>query len=284
MAVNGNGNPATHFGNQVRKERMARGWSLRELAARSGVDYTHLSRIESGKRPPTEKIAMAMDGVFTNRKGWFLEFYEDSKHAIPSGFRDWSEYESKARDLVIWCPSIFDGSIQTPDYARAVLSMHPGVTPEQIDARLKGRMQRQRRLLGDGGPVITWLVAHVALFSATGSAETMAEQCAYVLDVASRPNVTVQVVPAVAHPLATSLAYVTDSAAYTEHALGGHVYAEDETVTRLRSLIGTVRGEAIPVRASLAMIGEADRKWTGARARTAATGAARASRSVRQQT
>ena len=278
MAVNGNVNPATHFGNQVRKERLARGWSLRELAAQSGIDYTHLSRIESGKRPPTEKIATAMDRVFPNRKGWFLEFYEDSRHAIPSGFRDWSEYEAKARDLVIWCPSIFDGSVQTPDYARAVLQTYPGVTPEVIEKRLQGRMQRQQRLLGDGGPFITWLVDHVALARATGSAEVMAGQMSHVLDVASLPNVTVQVVPAVAHPLSTALVIVADGAAYTEHGLGGHVYTEDETVTRLRALIGTVRGEAAKVSESLRLIQEAGRLWSGASQHTARTAAQRASR------
>ena len=34
------GNPAKHFGKQMRKERLARGWTLREFAARSGINYT----------------------------------------------------------------------------------------------------------------------------------------------------------------------------------------------------------------------------------------------------
>jgi hypothetical protein len=106
----------------------------------------------------------------------------------------------------------------------------------------------------------------------------MAGQCAHVLDVASLPNVTVQVVPPVAHPLATALVIVSDNAAYTEHALGGHVYTEDETVTRLRALIGSVRGEAAKVSESLRLIQEADRLWSGVRARTARTAERRASR------
>jgi ribosome-binding protein aMBF1 (putative translation factor) len=70
MAVHGDGNPSTHFGRQVKKERLARGLSLRELSARSGIDYSHLSRIEGGKRPPTEAVADALDAAFPERRGW----------------------------------------------------------------------------------------------------------------------------------------------------------------------------------------------------------------------
>jgi hypothetical protein len=179
---------------------------------------------------------------------------------------------------VIWCPGMIDGSIQTPDYARAVFSGYPGATPDQIETRLRNRMERQRMILRDGGPSVVWLVAHVALYAAYGSPEVMAGQCAHVLDVASRTNVTVQVVPAVGHPLSNALVIVADTGAYTEHALGGSVFTEDESVSRLRELVATVRGEAVPVRVSLAMIREARQRWTGGNRRTAATGEARASK------
>lgn len=47
------------------------GWSLPELSRRTGIDAGHLSRIENGKRPPTEAIALACDAVFPERRGWF---------------------------------------------------------------------------------------------------------------------------------------------------------------------------------------------------------------------
>jgi transcriptional regulator with XRE-family HTH domain len=99
MAVNGNGNPTTHFGRQMRKERTARGWSLREFAERSGIDFSYLSRVESGRRPPTEKIALACDAVFTERRGWFREYYEESRTWTPAGFRSWGEHEDKSATL-----------------------------------------------------------------------------------------------------------------------------------------------------------------------------------------
>src|SRR5450756_2852050 len=96
MAANTENSAATHFGRQMKKERIAHGWSLREFSARTGTDFTTLSRIENGHRPPNENVAMACDAVFPERRGWFLEYYEESKSWVPAGFRDWPELENKA--------------------------------------------------------------------------------------------------------------------------------------------------------------------------------------------
>jgi transcriptional regulator with XRE-family HTH domain len=87
MAVNGKNSASTHFGRQMRKERLAHGWSLREFSARSGIDIGHASRIENGKQPPSENVARACDAVFPERRGWFLEYYDESKSWVPAGFR-----------------------------------------------------------------------------------------------------------------------------------------------------------------------------------------------------
>lgn len=42
------------FGKKVRQARKAQGIGLRELARRIDIDYSHLSRIERGKRPPPD--------------------------------------------------------------------------------------------------------------------------------------------------------------------------------------------------------------------------------------
>lgn len=59
MTGNKPNSAATHLGRQMKRDRQAHGWSLRELSARTGIDYATLSRIENGKRPPTEKLAAA---------------------------------------------------------------------------------------------------------------------------------------------------------------------------------------------------------------------------------
>jgi transcriptional regulator with XRE-family HTH domain len=282
MTVNNGGNPVTHFGRQMRKERLARGWSLREFAARTGINIAQASRIETGKSPPTERVAAACDVAFPERAGWFSEYYEESKSWVPAAFRSWAEYEDKAAELLVWAPGIIDGLAQSEGYAHALLSVHPGATDDVVTARLKGRMERQQRLLRDDGPTVGLLVDMPALYRAVGSAEIMAEQCARLAEVARRDAVTLQLVPPVRIPLATvSLILADNAAAYTENAVSGSVYTEDETVRRLQRLITMLRAEARPASESLAMIRRAERQWSGVRARTAPTADRRASRSAR---
>jgi hypothetical protein len=64
----------------------------------------HLSRIENGKRPPTENLAAACDAAFPERRGWFSEYYEEMRtwSEVPAAFKDWSELEDKAATLSAW--------------------------------------------------------------------------------------------------------------------------------------------------------------------------------------
>lgn len=262
----------------MRKHRIAHGWSLREFAARSGINLGTLSQIENGKRPMTESQAIKCDELFPELKGWFLEFYEESKSWMPAGFRDWSECENRARDLLVWTPGAIDGVAQTSDYARELLSIYPGVTADIVDTRLANRMERQKRLFREDGPTIGLLVDMAALYRGVGSAEIMAAQCRRLLELATMPQVTMQVVPPVKINLATALVILADDAAYTENAIGGAVFTDTETVARLRALITTVRAEARPASESLAIVRKADTSWTGASRHTQATAARRASK------
>jgi transcriptional regulator with XRE-family HTH domain len=276
---NNGSSPVTHFGRQMRKERLARGWSIHELGKRTGIAAGHLSRIENGKRPPTENIADACDAVFPERRGWFTEYYQESRTWAPAGFRDWPEYENKAARLLEWSPGIITGLLQTEEYAQGLLAVHPGVTSQIVAARLANRMERQRRVLfRDDPPTAVYLMDHAALYRLVGSPGIMAGQMRHLAEVASMPNVTVQILPAVAHPATQSGFMIADDAAYTEHVLGGLVFTEVETVTGLERIFDTLRSECYRASESAAIIGKAAELWTGESRVTAAATAATASR------
>jgi hypothetical protein len=262
MSANTGNSAATHFGRQMKKERLAHGWSLREFSARTGVDFTTLSRIESGKRPPTEKVAKACDVAFPGRRGWFFEYYEESKSWVPAGFRSWAEYEDKAVTLRTWTPGVIDGLLQTQDYARELLST-AGATAEVTEARLASRMARQARVLLRDDPPLAWFVVdELSLYRLVGSAEVMAGQMRHLADVGTLPNVTLQILPAVAHPAGASGFVVTDSAVYAEHVIGGFTYTEAETVTAALRLFTRINAESSKASESLAMIGRLGELWT----------------------
>ena len=270
------GNPAAHFGKQLRKERTARGWSLDELSRATGIAAGHLSRIENGKRPPTEAVAAACDAVFPER-GWFTEYYQESRTWMPAGFRDWPEVENKAARICVWSPGIIDGLLQTEGYAAALLGTLPGATAEAVTSRQANRMARQRRVLLREDPPAAWFVVdHAALYRLVGSAQVMAGQVRRLTEVAALPNVTVQVLPAVAHPATQSGFMVTEDSAYAEHVGGGYVYTDQETVNRFARLFDNLRGESYRVSESLAAIRKAGETWTGESRATAEPTAASA--------
>jgi hypothetical protein len=279
MAGTPSGNLALgHFGRQMRKERLARGWSLPELSQQTGINAGHLSRIERGVRPPTENVADACDAVFTDRRGWFREYYEESKSWMPPGLRSWAEHEDRAARLSVWAPGIIHGLLQTEDYARTLIAALPGVSPEVVRARLASRLARQQRVLlrKDDPPAVGAIIDHAALYRLVGSPEVMTAQMRHLAQVAAMPHVTLQVLPAIAHPATASELIIADSsAAYCEHLAAGGVYTEDETVTRLERLFDTIRAESYRASDSAATIGKAEETWTGeSRATAGPTGPA----------
>jgi transcriptional regulator with XRE-family HTH domain len=257
MTGNNGNNPATHFGKQMKKERLAHGLGLREFAQLTGINAGHLSRIENGKRPPTENVATACDAAFPERRGWFTEYYEELRgwSEVPAAFRNWAEFEEKAARLCVWSPSIVHGFLQAEDYARALISTVPGTTTEAAAARLASRTERQRRVLGrDAPPKVVFLVDELALYRCVGSTEVMAAQVRRLCDIAAMPLVTLQVLPAVAHNAnASGFIVADDAAAYAEHVAGGYVFTDEQTVTSLALRFDSLRGECMKVSESAVM-------------------------------
>lgn len=249
----------------MRKERIARGWTLRDLARETGIAPGHLSNIENGKRAPTERVAAKMDKAFPGRRGWFTEYHQDSREWAPPGYRSWAEYEDKASSLHVWCPGVLHGLIQTEAYARAHLEAVTDVPPDVIDARVEARMERQRRILQREGPPSAWiLVDEAALFRLEGTPEVMADQMDHVLSIASLPDVVLQVVPAVTHAANASEVIVANNAAYAEHVAGGYVFTDHDTVSALRRLLATLQGESYRVSESAALVERVRDVWTTA--------------------
>ena len=256
MADNKDISAATHFGRQMKKERLARGWSLHQLSERTAYDAAHLSRIENGLRPPTRALAAACDAAFPERHGWFTEYYDESRQwaEVPPGFRDWSELEDKAAQLRVWSPGIIHGLLQTEDYARTLLATMPGASEEAITGRLRARMERQRRVILCEIPPTAWFVVdELALCRLVGSAGIMTAQLRQLAALAAMPDVTVQVLPTIAHPATASGFVVADDAAWCEHVAGGFVYT-DQTVRLVLRLFDSLRAECYRASESAALI------------------------------
>jgi transcriptional regulator with XRE-family HTH domain len=251
---------AEYFGAQLRKERIKAKLSISALARIMEMSDPHLGRIERGVRQPTREIAIALDEVFRHREGAFLELYEASRSWVPAAFRKWSEYEDQATRLMVWSQDIFDGLLQTSDYARALLSARSR-DPDAIAGRLKARMDRQQRILyRDDPPHVWFIVDEAALYRRVRSAQVMAEQCGHLLAVSRLSHVTMAVMPAIEHCAHESGFIVADNAAYSESVASRGVHM-DQTVPELLARFGSLQGECYRAAESVAMIEKVGAIW-----------------------
>lgn len=261
----------------MRRDRLAHGWSMTELANRSKINPAHLGRIESGLRPPTVRVADALDKVFTERRGWYLQWLDDIRTApeVPATFRSWSDYEDQSATLRLWTPLIVHGLFQTEDYARALIAL-TGVTGEVAAARLRARMERQQRVLGRCR--VSYVLDQSALYRLVGSPEIMTAQLRHLLDAAAMPNVVLQVMPEIAHDALAAGYSLADDAVWSEHVVSGGVYTDPEIVASAAARHDILRGECLKVSESLALIGGLAEQWTGENQPTRPVAAAIASR------
>ncbi|MGH3281038.1 MAG: helix-turn-helix domain-containing protein [Trebonia sp.] len=252
-------NPASHFGRQLKKERLGHGWSLDDLARETGIHPAHLSRIENGHRPPTEKVAKACDAAFPTRRGWFTEYWTELQRwtEVPSWFRPWAEYEMNTTKLHVWSPGVVDGLLQTEDYARVTISSAPMVAPAKVVERVANRMARQKRVLFRDEPPTAWFLVDVtSLRRMSPRNPVMSAQLRRLLEVAALPNVTFQVVPECMHAGLLGGFIVADGAAYAESVHAGQVYADEETVSLMNARFDSIRSEAMRASESQALIRE----------------------------
>lgn len=255
-ASNHAADPMRHFGRQVKKARLARGWTIREAGRELGYDDAQVSRVETGSRPPTESFAKACDRVWPERDGWFLDYYTESREwlATPPWFRPWIPIEAATTELRVWQNEVVPGLLQTEDYAQAILAIAPGVTPEVVAERVAARLARQPVLMRPD--LAAWyLISEVALRTVAGSPTVMADQMEHLLTVTALPSVTIQVVQAgVAHCGASGAFEVAIGGAYVETAFGGMVFEDTATVQGLVRRFDTIRAQARSAPESLDVI------------------------------
>lgn len=257
---------AGHFARQMKKERLAHGWSLAELGRRTRLDPAHLGRVESGRRAPTEAIATALDRAVPERRGWFSDWLSESREwpEIPATFRHWPDYEDRAITICTWTPGIIDGLIQCEDYSRALIAVQRAVTAEIAAARLAARLERQRRVLDrrDSPPAVWVVVDEMALYRRVGSPAVMAAQMRHLVEVAARPQVTLTVMPAIEHAANASGFVLADDAAWCEHLAAGGVYTEPHIINELTWRFDRLRAECYRASESMALIDRMTEIWT----------------------
>jgi hypothetical protein len=91
----------------------------------------------------------------------------------------------------------------------------------------------------------------------------MAAQLHHLLDMADWPNVTLQVMPEVAHASVASEYLIADDAVWSESVVAGGVHVTHEILTAVEVRFDSLRGECMKVSESLTLIERLEQSWSG---------------------
>jgi transcriptional regulator with XRE-family HTH domain len=263
-------NPAAFFGAELRRARVAAGFSSQEaLAARLGFDRTVIAKAETGERPPTIEVLTAWceachlnDDLF-GRLGMLARRADGP---VPTWFEDWLRAEGEAHTLRIWQPLIIPGLLQTAEYARA-LFLAAGADDAKADDLAALRMERQSILDRAEPTHVITVLDESALRKLVGTPAIMYEQLTYLASRAERPNISVEVVPASTGANA-GLSGGFQLASYDDAPDVLNMNGVEDVTEERRSLVrhatrifDLVRADALPRAASRALILEAAEQW-----------------------
>ncbi|MCE7080056.1 helix-turn-helix transcriptional regulator [Streptomyces sp. ST2-7A] len=254
---------AALFGARVRKLRTAAGLTQAELGRRAYVVDSRITQIERacGARPTLE-LARALDEIL-DADSLLTDLWP---YVYRETFPDWSrtfmEYSARAVRIHQYAAHVVPGLLQTPDYARAVLSKGRSLRDEaHLNERLTARLRRQERLREPDQPELWLVLDEAVLRRPVGGWKVMRAQLERLLEATRDPRVTLQVLPfdqGEHDSMGGSLTVLTlpdqTEIAYTEGADYGQLVEDPSEVGLYSFLYDRLRAVALPPLMSLDMI------------------------------
>jgi transcriptional regulator with XRE-family HTH domain len=264
--------PAALIGMELARIRAEAGYPVQAaFAAALGYERTVISKAESGDRPPTTAVFTAwMDacGVTGTERAMLerqLILARNARGAIPGWFTWWIDVEKQADSIRVWCPLLIPGLLQIEEYIRA-LYLLSGVDEDEADEKVAARLERQAIVDGDDPVHLTVLIAEPVLHVPVGAAAVMIRQLEHLLTMSRRRNVILQIVRGAGGLAGMFGAF--DIAGGPEipdtmrmEAVEDQTTDSREMVRQAAAIFEQVRGRALNVEESRAVIVEAIERW-----------------------
>lgn len=183
------------FGNELRRLRGVADLSQRELARATLVSYQMLGAMERAERAPRKSFAEKADEVLGAR-GALMRLWPGGQEGYPHGFKEYVELEREAKGIHDFQTQAVPGFFQTRDYARAVLSAGwPPTDDEEVERLLDTRVARQQMLERKQPPLMWSVLDESVLRRPVGTRDVMIAQLEYLIELATRPRIRLQVLP-----------------------------------------------------------------------------------------
>lgn len=183
------------------QEQVARemDWSLSKVirieSAYSGIsanDLKALLRLYGVKDSGQVDSLLALARTARERSWWSA--YRD---VAPSSLLQLIEYESAASVVRQFETTFIPGILQTEDYARAVIQDYYDERPgsDKLRALVELRIRREDLFDADNRPFFQFMLDEAVIRRLVGGSSVMRHQLRRLIEVADKPNVTVEVIP-----------------------------------------------------------------------------------------
>jgi transcriptional regulator with XRE-family HTH domain len=197
------------LGTQLRRLREASGVTPDQAGYEIRGSRSKISRIEHGRvgfkeRDISDLLTLygvtnekLRDDMLTlarqaNSPGWWAKYSD----ILPDWFEPYLGMETAASLIRNFELQFVHGLLQTEDYARAVTGLGQSTpSAEDTERRVSLRLQRQDMLTATDPPRAWFVMDEAALRRPVGGRHVMRAQLNQLVQVASLPNITLQVVP-----------------------------------------------------------------------------------------
>lgn len=197
------------LGDRLRAARERAGYTLKDVGAYIGLDFTLIGKFERGTnpiRPAYIRDLISFYGISNQRERdallrlnedvWRKDWWDGDTGDLETSFIDYTWIEARAGHIHVYDPLLINGLLQAADYARAVtIAGLEGADEETIDRMVEVRLRRQRILDGVEATNLTVILEEAALCRRIGTPETMRKQMKHLGALATRENIVLRVIP-----------------------------------------------------------------------------------------
>lgn len=272
------------LGGELKRLRDRSGLKLEDVARRLECSPSKISRLENGKGIPKSRDVRDMLDVYGigdgeqrerllewSRTGQARMWWSDYADVLPPGFDTYVELEWDAAEIHAYESHVVHGLLQTPDYARGVLSdaWRSSYSADQIERMVEVRLKRQEALTADHGLTFHCVLDESALYRVAGSPEVLRGQIEHLIEMAAADHVDVRILPFTAGLVATSLSSfakltfadgLEHGLVYVERPGGAEFLADASEIALHEARLEMVLGAALTEEASLPLLRRAAKR------------------------
>ncbi|MGW5674768.1 helix-turn-helix domain-containing protein [Streptomyces sp. NPDC003860] len=181
----------------AKKLRLKKGWTQEQLGDAMGYSAQAVSGMERFTQAVSDEMLQKLEEHLGEGMGFFAAARVPVRlEKLPAMFKNWSLEEQKVLSLFLYTTTVVHGLFQTEEYATALIGGgYPPLPEQQVNELVEIRMERKALFDRKPLPHIELVLEEAVLRRTIGSAEIMRQQLLFLLDVAERDNVTIQVLP-----------------------------------------------------------------------------------------